>query len=65
MTGVIDLSAEREKPRRKKKEPEPPDSIAIYVCECGCAMWRLHSDGVVECLNCMGQMADLAVVETA
>lgn len=64
MTKVIDLDGERGKSRRKPKEPEPPETIAIYVCECGCAMWRLHSDGVIECLNCMGQMTGLAVVES-
>lgn len=61
MTGVIDLSAERDKPRRKGKE-QPPDEASIYCCDCGCGMWRLHSDGVVECLNCSG-LAALKVAE--
>jgi len=54
VTGVIDLNAERGKPRKKGKDPEPPDdgAVLLYMCDCGCGLWRLYADGACECINC-------------
>lgn len=59
MSEPIDLDAKR----RQKQDRLNAREAAIFVCECGCGMFRLWSDGIVECLNCGSAINGLEVVD--
>lgn len=58
MSDVIDLGEKRKRTRKVDYEP-----AGLYMCECGCSMFHLWDDGVVECLNCGGNLWRLKVIE--
>lgn len=59
MSDPIDLDERR----RRKQENLNRREADVYCCECGSGLFRLWSDGIIECVNCAGSMSGLWVAE--
>jgi predicted SprT family Zn-dependent metalloprotease len=55
----VDEPIDLEKHRKKKRGP---DEAYLYFCECGCSLFHTWSNGVVQCVNCRGELS-LTVLE--